>query len=557
MNTRMTRGLLLALASSIALTACASAPGRVSDAQAGRQIKAAEAQANALTDKMNNLQATQRPANITVRDGIYLGSDGFRVRNGDPLPRQFEGANGVSLNLGRAVNIMEFAEVVHRTTGIPVDFHDLFHAPAHEEPEEAEGSNESSGTADSTGASDRHAQAEEGGVTAHPTERTFRINHKGSLSDLLSYVANRMDADWTYKGGRIQFLGPQTRTYTLWSLPSDLNTSSTVGGGSGTTFGGAAPSTTSSTYAYQYWESFEDGIRAVLPETGAKYSINRASGNVTVTGSQAAHLRVSDFVERENARLSRQVAIKVDVVAFSQADSDARSGNLSAIFDAASAGIGFQIETPTRSIDGASGLTSTVLSNGRGPLSDFSGSESVLKALANYGRVSLMSTSSVVAGNNMPTPVSIVKEKAYLASISTTESDDETTTTLDAGIINTGLNMVVTPRVMSSGEVLVQYTMNITDLKGIEEFAAPDGSSAIQLPETETRNFMQTVNIASGESLVIAAYEGTSTSRNRSGPLNPRLWGLGGQADYSAENTKILVMMTPVVLEGRNNPRAR
>ena len=71
------------------------------------------------------------------------------------------------------------------------------------------------------------------------------------------------------------------------------------------------------------------------------------------------------------------------------------------------------------------------------------------------------------------------------------------------------------------------------------------------------RNFMQNLNIESGSTIVVASFDQETRDRDSTGPFDPRFWGLGGVDGYSAQDTKIIVMMTPVVLESQNQPKAR
>jgi hypothetical protein len=103
--------------------------------------------------------------------------------------------------------------------------------------------------------------------------------------------------------------------------------------------------------------------------------------------------------------------------------------------------------------------------------------------------------------------------------------------------------------------VILNYTLNISELIGIEEIST--NNAAVQLPEVSTRNFMQTINIRSGDTVVIASTNQQTTRQERTGPFDPRAWGLGGSRAFDIEDTQIMVLMTPVVIDGSNTPRAR
>jgi type IVB pilus formation R64 PilN family outer membrane protein len=541
MKNRTNRLLGLATFSAMMLTsACSSDISSTTDRQGISDFNdAVSSQIDNDTAALRTASATGRPGNMQVREGIFIGEDGFRTGNGDPLPRRFETSNGVTLKFGDNIRLPQLVSILQDATGMRIDIRDLYAAPL------SGGPDTSASTADSTGG----GSAVTLGGTTHATEIPFRVDHKGSLSSLLDKVANQIGADWEYTGGRIKFLGPQTTTYTIWALSGNVTTETTMGGSNDATFGSSAPSTTSASRTFDYWESVEAGIAAVMPSDGAQYAINKSSGTVTVTAFQAVHERVATFVAQENQRLSRQVAVKVDVLAFTTSSSNERSASLNLALSNISAGLNIDLLTPGNSIDQSTGLGLQILDG------DLANSTGIINALASEGRVSILKSTSVIAGNNSPTPVSISTEKAYLRGVTIEEGEDTTSTTFDTGIINTGMNLVVTPRIMSAGEVMLTYNMQISELKGIEQFEA-DGTQ-VQLPEMETRNFMQTLNIGSGDSLVVAAFDSSRSARNASGPFQPQFWGLGGADGYTSDNTKIMILITPVVIEGQNMPRSR
>lgn len=541
--------LSAALVSTIALTAgCSSDMTGAGRSATSDRIDSVEAQINEDGSRLSRIQDTGRPANVNVRQGIFIGKDGFRTGHGDPLPRRLEGPEGVVMKLGDEVTLREFAPLLQRSTGLRVDIRDLDALGG--------GSDDFSGSngagADSTGSDTSGSAGPSSGKSEDPR---FRVSYTGSLSGLLDYVANQAGADWEYTGGRIKFLGPQTVTYTIWSLPGTVNASGSVGGGQSATFGTGTPPNTSYEMAYDYWEDIENGLGAIVPEMDARFSVNRSSGTITLTGFRAVHERVQKFIETENARLSRQVSVKIDVLAFTSNDSDRRGASLDAVLEKVSSGLSFDLTNPAGAIVGGSDFGITILDKDSGPLEHLTGSSAIISALAQNGRVSLLNSTSIVASNNQPTPVSIVSEKGYIAGLTTTEEDGVVTSEIQTGILNDGLNMTLTPRIMSSGDVMMSYHMTLTELVGLEQVNA--GNSMVQLPETQNRSFMQTVTIDSGDAMVVAAHDSNRAKREAFGPFNPAFWGLGGQDAYSDDNTKIVILMTPVVVEGANKPRAR
>lgn len=548
----------------LALAGCTT-PGGHDNAQINRtdaqdRIQKGQGRIAAQASSLTNAKSTNRPSNVQVREGLFLGDTGYHASNGNPLPARFETADGVTISLGGQVTIEEIAQAIEKVTGIRVDYSDLVNAPLMKFGGDSE-SGDSGGTDDSasqssgggeSGGSEEVSQDGDIDPFLHPTERRYRIQHQGKLSDLLNYVAARNRSDWVYEGGRIYFQGPQTITYTLWALPSQISSNSDVGGGNSQVFGGSKPATVSSTMSLNYWETFEAGLKAIAPNGGAAHSLNQASGTIVVTAPRHIHKRVKTFIEAENMRLSRQVAVKLDVIAFTRDRTDNKNTTITGLLDQASRGFNIDLKSPVNSVSGGIDLDVGIV---KGPLD---GVNNILSALSSAGQVSVLTSTTMMAMNNTPTPMSITNDRAYLAGVTTTVSaEGDETSELQTGIVSSGLNAVVTPRIMSSGMVNLQYTLNMTELNDIVEFATDDGKSVVQLPNTSNRNFMQTVNIASGESLVIGSFDQQSTKDSGSGPFSPAFWGVGGKSEFSMQDTRVLVVMSPVVIEDQNKPTRR
>lgn len=536
------------------LSGCAADMGGAGRDAATQRIDSVEARVDAEGARLAHIQDTGRPSNITVRDGLFLGRDGFRTGHGDPLPRRLEKADSITLTMGDETDLVNLVPILQRATGLRIDIRDLDTIAGISA--QTDGGQGGSG-ADSAGSGNDPAQGGSsiGTGIAHPASKLFRVNYQGSLSNFLDYVAAQVGVDWEYTGGRVKFLGPQTTTYTLWALPGALTATGSVGGGD-SAFGSGTPPSTSYEMSYDYWQDIEAGLTAIVPEAGAKFSINRASGTVTLTGFQNVHERVQSFIAEENGRMSRQVAVKIDILAFQHKDSDRRGTNLNAVLEQVSAGLQFDVVNPDRTITNAGSFGLTVLDKDDGPLKNLTGSSALISALAEKGRVAQLESTSIIAANNKPTPVSITNERGYIAGMTETQEEDGSTSVeLQTGIVNDGLDLTFTPRVMSDGNVMLTYHMALKELLNLETFSA--GGSTIQLPEVENRTFMQTVTIGSGDAMIVAAHDSSKTARDAFGPFSPAFWGLGGQDGYSVENTKIVILVTPTVVEPANAPRRR
>lgn len=515
--------LLLVCASSIALSACSTSVVQNADMEIDRR----SAEAQELAKGFDNIQTKTGPTNLSVNDGLYLGNQGMRIRTGDDLPARFEGQNGVVLGASTRVNIIAFAEMVQKATGIRVNYADLMNSPL-----AAAGDTQFSGV-DATmlqSAYPNSPYTDNASVTANPTEKTFHVEYSGPLSGILDRVAANIGSDWRYEDGTIKFLGPRTQHYSIALNSSIHSTSSSV-------------SSTTSQLSVDYWSDFLDGLEAAIPDKNARFSVNRSTGSITVTGTDATHERVARYVASENDRVSRQVAVTVDIVSYTSSDTSNKSSEVTSLLKGVlDNGASFAFGGPAGIDALGPRLTANIL-NG-----NLAGTETVLEALNKRGRASLLNSTSVVALNNMPTPVKVARETSYVANVTTTTDDDGgTSTDLIASTVDSGLDMVITPRILGDGDIFLNVAGKLTDIIDISEFSS--AGSQVQLPVTSISEMMQAVEVENGQTMLIASTSREKTDRDLQGPFNPRAWGLGGRSTAAVENTQIFILVRPQIVD--------
>jgi len=73
------------------------------------------------------------------------------------------------------------------------------------------------------------------------------------------------------------------------------------------------------------------------------------------------------------------------------------------------------------------------------------------------------------------------------------------------------------------------------------------GSGSVQLPEIDTRQFLQRVAMKSGQTLVISGFEQTDSNLRASGIGHPRNIFTGGSLEGQAGKEILVIVITPVV----------
>ena len=379
------------------------------------------------------------------------------------------------------------------------------------------------------------------------------FNYNGSVRGFLDLVAARYGLYWEIRDGKISLYRTVTRTFVVKAVPGEAQLIGRVGGGggsgtgaggSGGNGGGAGSEATLNNAGLSVWRALEDGVKALLSPAG-RAVVTPSTGTITVTDTPAAMKRVEDYIEQHNRHLSRQVSVQIQVLSVALEDSENFGIQWNAIWSSLSGNRTISLSGGNAPTSGAPSLSIVVPKNAT---SAWAESEAVISALSRQGKVSIVTTVTAVTLNNQPVPVQVGRQSSYLESLQTSVTGNTVTTALTPGRLNTGFTLTVLPHILDSQSLLLQYSIGISDLLNLNVFSS--GGSTIQIPEVESRNFIQRIAMRSGETLVLAGFEGLRNSNNRDGMGDPSFSFLGGGA--SARNTRnlIVILLRPIVYNG-------
>jgi type II secretory pathway component GspD/PulD (secretin) len=194
----------------------------------------------------------------------------------------------------------------------------------------------------------------------------------------------------------------------------------------------------------------------------------------------------------------------------------------------------------------------------------------VFKAVSTVGDTTRVAKFPVVTLNNRPVSRRIGRDIGYLASSTTTASTTTgvaPTVALSPGTIHEGFSVQMTPRLLDDGRILLQYSLSIVNFVSLQCFSsqgfdcsdstsvasAASSGSAIQVPTTANRIFVQQSVLKSGSTLLIGGVDQDDTSQNSQGVGDPFNYLLGGGTASSKTHTMVFYAITPQVLE---SPRA-
>ena len=355
------------------------------------------------------------------------------------------------------------------------------------------------------------------------------ISYEGTLRGLLDHVSVASGYGWEYdaKAKTVVFTRLTVKTFTLLSAPGkqeyqgqitnkSKETSNTSIGGGGVNQTVSTADTSSQTmqsnktqYSYDVWVDTEKAVKALLSPEGSVVG-NQATGTITVRDRAENVRQVAAYIADINQRLSRQVALTVNVWALEVSD-DAEAGiDLQAIFANDDVSI---VAGSLSSLGGPSTASATIVS---GKLRNSTG---VLKALKEWGNATQVTSGGGLVLSNQPVPIQSIKRIAYLAGSSSTQSEYGQTSEITPGEVTTGFAMTIIPHVLDRRRVLLQYSINLSSLDELTEFSTAD--LTVQLPRTSTRAFSQRSQMQMGQTLVLAGFQDqTQQLANSLGLLN-------------------------------------
>jgi len=596
----MKRGIwaaLLASVSALGLAACSG--GAIGGAETIGEARTRDAE-RAMLRQQSQL-APQDINAVRSVDGVFTGGLVRRNDRGEPLPRQWERADGFTARRSTPMQLFEISSMITETTKIPVsmapDVTGGTQALAQAITTARTGMPDMQGGGDinailgqlglNSGAVPRSPGILPGGNlsgvvgdTIRPvlgTRNAMKVEYHGRLSGFLNAVSSHFGIGWEYSNQEIRFFRNQTRTFTINALPAAISLQTTQqadasaggsggGGSGGASNKGAANQTLSTEVSIKIWDEITAQVNNIVGGEG-RVTSSVSTGTIAVTAPPNALARVQTYMERQNERLSRQVLVSVQVLQVDLNESDSYSLDMQGLFrEAGRFGVSFGnlggaavplANGALGSITGAPGMSFGVAN----PSSQWNRSGALAEALSTRGRVSVRQTASLMTMNGIPAPLQVANTRGYLASVSVSDSttgggsgSDTARTTLVPGQVTTGFSLSLLPRVREDGgSLMMQFAINISELvgpkDGFREFSS--GGNSIQLPDVNTRSFVQQAEIPNGASLILTGFEQNRDVATRRGTVIPEFMGLGGSQLGNRGRTAIVIILTPQVVSQR------
>ncbi|MBA0211954.1 PilN family type IVB pilus formation outer membrane protein [Pectobacterium punjabense] len=384
------------------------------------------------------------------------------------------------------------------------------------------------------------------------------------VAGLLDNVAGQLGLSWRADNvNQAVFYYTETQTYQLAILNTKTESTASVISGSSTSMGASGGSSASSAasgdasssqktttdLSSDLYEDIRKTVETMLTPQHGRFWLSAASGSLTVTDTPEVQARVARYVEHQNEVLNRQVQLNVQLISVIQSKTNQVGLDWSLVYKSLN-NIG---ATMSGSFNGASDNAMSggvsILESATGNAAKFSGSSALLKALAEQGNVKVDMSQAVPTTNLSPAPFQLSDQTVYIARSSTTSTTNAgSTSSLEPGMITTGLNITMLPFIRETGDVQLQFSFNLSDPPTIRSFVTADGNSRMDMPYTKVRSLTRKVNLRAGQSLVLTGFEQVNTTTNKSGTFSPDNFIFGGGRSGNNTRTSLVIVITPVVL---------
>ncbi|KVD93016.1 hypothetical protein WS63_08260 [Burkholderia stagnalis] len=404
-------------------------------------------------------------------------------------------------------------------------------------------------------------------------ETKYNMNYVGTLQGFLELTCAKGGLSWDYHDGVITIRRFVTKVLSLKALPGSSGFDASLGREGQTqtgTQGGAQGSTSQNSggyssntkikmdSAYSVWTSIDGQIKAVKTPPG-RYWISEATGTITVTDTKAAVDEISRIIDHENALLTRQIVMRVEVLSVKLTSAQQYGIDWNVVFNKVTNMVPWALSftSPTSLVSTTAGsLGASVLTPTSGSPSAWSGSKAMFTALQGYGRVKVVTTANAMTVNRQPVPVAITQQTGYLAEVTPAPAGASGnvggTPGLTPGTVTTGFMLNLLPTILDSNSILLQFSMGISSLDSLDKQTSGTGNNqnSIQTPTISSTDFLQKVALRPGDTLVLSGYEREQGQYDKRTLTDKAPVGIGGSFNGSTDREAVVILVTPVVAEG-------
>lgn len=522
-------------------------------------MKATEDQANHNIKTTDNLvnQAQMKPKTnnslVQFDKGIFVADKAFKVKEQPkPLPSVFD--EGYYFNSNQNLTLTQVANTISEETGVMIRV-------SNDAKNYIENGNKSS---DKNGNNQRNVVNNQPPLSGNQNSKndnkapTMQLHFTGTLKGLLDQITSNNGLYWQYDHATqiVQIFHYKTKTFEVDLLQGNTQVKDTIKNSS--TNDTLTPQLSSVDYdsgQTNQWQAAVDVLNNIIGGSGS-IGASPESGYITVTTTPDLMEKAANYINMLNEAARKRIAIKVDIYDVEATNGSNYGLNWNAIYKTTSTALNWNTtgmpnalsnatSSAIQSAIGKAGINSGVLS----------GSQLILSALQSIGKTTYIKGDTTYTVNGHPAVLNISTSTAYIKQQDPIISGGDSSIiqmTKTPGTVNTGFLLKFMPRIIRGNEVLLNLSVDISTLKEMRESKTGTGNSEsiMELPKTQSNNFMQALPLESGQSFILAAFHDDEASVGENS-IDGKHWALGGNKATSKVHDMTVVVVTPYIISNK------
>ena len=339
--------------------------------------------------------------------------------------------------------------------------------------------------------------------------------------------------------------------------------------------GNTSKTTVKSDSKNDFWSSLEEGLTAILaevrdpasgtlPEDHDPVITNPMSSVVTVFGTQKAHGRVRQYLDRIMANSQRQVLIEMTIVEVELSDNFQAGVDWQKLSESVSGNNDFSVQTDLLGGD----LKVAPFVSLQFDDIDLFGSNiaATVRMLQQFGDTKVLSSPKIMALNNQTALLKVVNEKVFFTveldvREATADIPERRTFTSELHTVPVGLVMSVTPQISDGGFVSINIRPTISRITGFAVDPAPRLAGADfdnLVPEIQVREIESLLQVLDGRTVVLGGLmQNEQVSAKDGVPGLSRIPGVGKLFAYTRDNmikTELVIFLKPTIVKNGTAP---
>jgi general secretion pathway protein D len=324
-----------------------------------------------------------------------------------------------------------------------------------------------------------------------------------------------------------------------------------------------------------FWNSLEQGLVSILvdarggqaaasPQDNDPVIANPMASIVTVYGSQKAHRRVQEYLDKIMASSQRQVLVEMTIVEVELSDNFQAGVDWTKVSESVSGNNDFSVQTD---LIGGDLSVAPFVSLNFDDIDVFGSSIAAsVKMLQQFGDTKVLSSPKIMALNNQTALLKVVNEKVFFTveldvRDATANIPERRTFTSELHTVPVGLVMSVTPQISEGGFVSLNIRPTISDITGFAVDPAPRLAGADfdnLIPEIQVREIESLMQVLDGRTVMLGGLMQNKQISAKDGvPGLSRIPGVGKLFSYTRDNlvkTELVIFLKPTIVRNGTAP---